>query len=114
MMRMKGKAAIGILPALFGLAMAGAVQAQDTPQPASPPPAVAPPGAPAHTGAPPFEQLDTNHDGKLSRSEIPKNVDALKQLRAHFNEADINGNGTLDPGEYSSYTSGAGAPSHDM
>jgi hypothetical protein len=32
-------------------------------------------------------------------------VEALKQLRAHFNEADRNGNGALEPEEYAAYTS---------
>lgn len=55
-------------------------------------------------GTPSFDQLDTNHDGKLTRSEIPRDVPALQQLRAHFMEADSDGNGSLKPNEYAAYT----------
>lgn len=61
--------------------------------------------APGETGAPSFEDLDKNQDGKLVRSEIPKDVDALKQLRAHFREADLDGNGFLSKDEYQRYVS---------
>jgi hypothetical protein len=57
------------------------------------------------TDAPSFEELDKNHDGKLVRSEMPKDVDALKQLRAHFREADLDGNGSLSKEEYQRYVS---------
>ncbi|MFK2903600.1 EF-hand domain-containing protein [Dyella ginsengisoli] len=57
------------------------------------------------TDAPSFEDLDKNHDGKLVRSEMPKDVDALKQLRAHFREADLDGNGWLSKEEYQRYVS---------
>lgn len=60
---------------------------------------------PGMTDALPFEDLDKNHDGKLMRSEIPRNVEALKQLRAHFNEADLDGNGSLSKYEYQRYVS---------
>lgn len=33
--------------------------------------------------APAFEQIDANHDGMLSRSELP---DSLQDLRMHFSE----------------------------
>ena len=65
-------------------------------------PGVKNPGA---TGAPSFEELDKNHDGKLVRSEIPADVDAVKQLRAHFREADLDGNGSLSQEEYQRYVS---------
>jgi hypothetical protein len=65
-------------------------------------PGVKNPGA---TDAPSFSDLDKNHDGKLLRSEIPKDVDAIKQLRAHFREADLDDNGSLSEEEYQRYVS---------
>lgn len=65
-------------------------------------PGVRNPGA---TNAPSFGDLDKNHDGKLVRSEIPKDEPALKQLRAHFHEADLDGNGSLSKEEYQRYVS---------
>ncbi|HEY4145583.1 EF-hand domain-containing protein [Pinirhizobacter sp.] len=53
--------------------------------------------------APSFDDLDKNHKGSLGRSDIPKDVDALKQLRAHFGEADADHNGRLSPAEYNTY-----------
>lgn len=53
---------------------------------------------------PSFHDLDKNGDGKLTRSEIPHDVEALKQLRAHFREADLNQNGSLSSEEYVKYT----------
>ena len=61
--------------------------------------------APGATDAPSFEELDKNHDGKLVRSEIPADVDAVKQLRAHFRDADLDGNGSLSQEEYQRYVS---------
>lgn len=55
-------------------------------------------------GVPAFGDLDKNHDGRLSRGEIPKDVETLKPLRAHFREADLDGNGTLSEQEYAKYT----------
>lgn len=46
---------------------------------------------------PTFAELDKNHDGKLSRSEIPHN---LHELRARFRSYDKDGNGSLSPDEY--------------
>ena len=46
-----------------------------------------------------------NHDGKLVRSEIPKDVEALRQLGAHFREADLDGNGSLSKFECQRYVS---------
>lgn len=65
-------------------------------------PGVKDPGA---TDAPSFEDLDSNHDGKLVRSELPRDVDALKQMRAHFREADQDDNGSLSKHEYQRYVS---------
>ncbi len=47
-----------------------------------------------------FERLDANHDGELSRSEVPRD---MHDLRAHFIEADWSGNGRLSPDEYRMY-----------
>jgi hypothetical protein len=100
------------LPLAVCLLAAGPATAQDTqPQsqrqatPMQSPPSTPMNAAPGSSDVPPFAELDTNHDGKLSRSEVPRNVEALKQLRAHFNEADRNGNGALEPEEYAAYTS---------
>lgn len=65
-------------------------------------PGVRNPGA---TDAPSFEDLDKNHDGKLVRSEIPRDEPSLKQLRAHFHEADLDGNGSLSKEKYQRYVS---------
>ncbi|HET6587221.1 MAG TPA: hypothetical protein VFG67_05555 [Oleiagrimonas sp.] len=47
-----------------------------------------------------FSQLDRNHDGQLSRPEIPKD---MRYLRLHFIEADWSQNGKLSPEEYVLY-----------
>lgn len=47
-----------------------------------------------------FSKLDRNHDGQLSRSEIPKD---MRNLRLHFIQADWNENGKLSPEEYVLY-----------
>jgi hypothetical protein len=52
---------------------------------------------------PSFDSLDKAHRGYLKRSDIPKDVESLKQLRAHFAEADRDGNGRLTPDEYATY-----------
>ncbi|WP_448096996.1 hypothetical protein [Luteibacter yeojuensis] len=55
-----------------------------------------------NSGAPAFS--DISKDGKgIKRSDVPKDVDALKQLRAHFPEADLNHDGKVDKGEYDAY-----------
>jgi hypothetical protein len=55
--------------------------------------------------APSFSSLDTKGRGFLMRGDIPKDVPALKQLRAHFGEADLNHDGRLSGAEYTTYTS---------
>ena len=49
----------------------------------------APSAAGNSSSAPSFDELDKDHKGSLGRSDIPKDVEALKQLRAHFGEAEI-------------------------
>jgi len=56
--------------------------------------------------APSFDSLDKEHHGYLKRSDIPKDAEALKNLRAHFPDADKDGNGRLSPAEYAAYTRG--------
>ena len=43
---------------------------------------------------PPFDQVDTNPDGTLSKQEAA----AVKEL--DFSKADTNKNGTIEPAEY--------------
>ena len=82
---------------------------QEAPRGAVPPAAQPSTGAPSATSdsstAPSFDELDKNHKGSLSRGDLPKDVDALKQLRAHFGEADADHNGRLSPAEYNTYVS---------
>jgi len=46
--------------------------------------------------APSFAQVDSNHDGKISKSEASK----VTGLSAKFADADANGDGSLDAMEY--------------
>ena len=84
-----------------------ALQAAQQSAPPSPPPSqgsMAAPTTSSESGAAPsFDELDKNHKGSLSRSDLPKDVEALKQLRAHFGEADQDHNGRLSPAEYNTY-----------
>lgn len=65
-------------------------------------------------GAPSFDELDKDHKGSISRGDIPKDVEALKQLRAHFGEADADHNGRLSPAEYNSYIGANKVPGADQ
>ncbi|WP_049622416.1 EF-hand domain-containing protein [Frateuria defendens] len=90
--------------ALAGFALAlGAAHAQQEPRPA---PQQMPTGHAADADVPSFGELDTQHHGYLTRGDIPKDVEGLKALRAHFREADKDGNGRLTPDEYAAYTGG--------
>lgn len=61
------------------------------------------------SGAPAFSEI--SKDGKpIKRSDVPKDVDALKQLRAHFPEADANHDGKVDQGEYDAYVNKSSQP----
>lgn len=55
-----------------------------------------------------FKSLDLNHNGLLSRAEIPKD---MRQLRLDFMRADLDHNGQLSPVEYVMYANGT-APSY--
>lgn len=44
-----------------------------------------------------FKQLDRDHNGQLSRAELPTD---MRDLRLHFVSADWDGNGMISPAEY--------------
>jgi hypothetical protein len=50
-----------------------------------------------------FDALDRNHNGMLSRSEIPRD---MTQLRRNFTRADFDENGQLSQHEYYLYSQG--------
>ena len=104
---------------LFTLS-AAPVYAQETPTSPAPEPAPTTP-APSmpsavsaqQSGLPSFGDLDKAHHGYLSRADLPKEVEGLKPLRAHFMDYDKNQNGRLDPDEYAAFAatqSGAQQP----
>lgn len=90
------------ITALFGLgvttAYAGTPAASGQPSQATPGSADT-----SQSAAPSFDDLDTHHHGYLLRSDIPKNVEALRELRLHFRDSDTDGNGQLSRSEYSAY-----------
>lgn len=94
----------------LGLVLSASAWAQQQPaaapqpMPAAPPAPQAAPAPGQDVGVPAFGDLDKNHDGRLTRSEVPKDVETLKPLRAHFREADLDGNGSLSEQEYLKYT----------
>jgi hypothetical protein len=110
---------------LSGMFAAGTAFAQSATQPAEHPavhPQVEATGQSAHTsvpgasgesaaggGAPAFSDLDKDGKG-ITRSQIPKDNEALKQLRAHFGEADLDHNGRLNAAEYNAYVNKGSAP----
>ncbi len=47
-----------------------------------------------------FVNVDKNHDGLVSRSEVPKE---LHDLRSHFDQYDSDANHRLSEGEYAGY-----------
>lgn len=116
--------------ALAGTLAAGTAFAQSATQPTAQPaahPQVESSGQSAHTstpgasgeatgtptGAPAFSELDKAGKGYIQRSDVPKDNEALKPLRAHFNEADQDHNGRVDASEYNAYISKGSAKSSD-
>jgi len=79
----------------------GAAFAQDTPSDDS--------------GAPAFQDLAKGKKA-LGRSDIPSDVPALKELRAHISDYDSDHNGRIDEAEYKAYlakgSSHTANPSH--
>ena len=61
------------------------------------------------SGAPAFSDI-SKHGKSIKRSDVPKDVDALKELRAHFPEADANHDGRVDKGEYDAYVNKSKQP----
>jgi len=54
--------------------------------------------------APAFSDLSKG--GKyITRGDIPKDNERLKQLRTHFGESDVDHNGKIDENEYNAYLS---------
>ena len=54
--------------------------------------------------APAFSDLSKG--GKyITRGDIPKDNERLKQLRTHFSESDADHNGKIDENEYNAYLS---------
>jgi hypothetical protein len=81
---------------LLSLGMAANVNAQTAP--------AASPATSADAAAlPTFDSLDKRHHGQLNRSDIPKDVDGLRDLRAHFVQYDKDNNGHINAQEYSRY-----------
>lgn len=54
----------------------------------------------AGNSPPPFSQLDRNHDGRITRSEVPHD---MHKLRRDFRSYDRDGNGSLSKQEYQAY-----------
>ena len=90
------------ITALFGLGVTTAYAG--TPAASAQPSQAAPASTDtSQSTTPSFDDLDTHHHGYLLRSDIPKNVEALRELRLHFRDADTDGNGQLSRSEYAAY-----------
>jgi hypothetical protein len=61
---------------------------------------------------PGFDELDKAHQGYLNRRDIPKDVEGLSSLRAHFIEYDKDQNGRLSPDEYAAYAASQSGSHH--
>jgi Ca2+-binding EF-hand superfamily protein len=59
---------------------------------------------------PSFEELDVHHDGLLTRSEIPKELQALRE---HFQLYDQNHDHRIDKIEYEAYLSSVSSDTSD-
>ncbi|HEY4090236.1 MAG TPA: hypothetical protein VGN46_01880 [Luteibacter sp.] len=89
------------------LASAATLAHPSTPQPqpgAAQPQQAAPATASdaSSSEVPAFDELNKSGKG-LVRSDLPKDNAALKEMRAHFPEADKDHNGRLDASEYNAY-----------
>ncbi len=91
---------------LFAAAFSYTGAASAQPLQASPSPAA----SSDSTSAPSFGELDKANRGYLTRSDIPKDVESLKSLRAHFDEADTDKNGRLSKSEYAAYVATLSRP----
>jgi hypothetical protein len=89
------------LTAFSAFAMAGLAAAQSAP--ASPMPAGQAAADQGDKPTPTFDALDAKHRGYLQRSDLPKDIQALAKLRAHFTEADVNHDGHISRDEYDAY-----------
>lgn len=90
-----------------------AVSAQQTPTaPAAPPASIASAAGVESSGLPAFDELDKTHQGYLNRRDIPKDVEGLSSLRAHFIEYDKDQNGRLSPDEYAAYAASQSGGHH--
>lgn len=60
---------------------------------------------------PAFQQADQNHDGRLSRSEIPKD---MPLLRTRFSSYDVNQDNVLDAQEFTAAQAAVHEGGHAM
>jgi hypothetical protein len=89
------------------LAMAG-LAAAHTSAPASPTPAGQAAADQDNKPMPTFEELDTKGHGYLLRGDLPKDVPGLTKLRSHLSEADTNHDGRISKSEYDAYVAANG------
>ena len=87
-----------VFAALAAMSLTAIVHAQALPKPTTPPtaaPAAAKPGMPPTAPAQPsrFDEIDTNHDGSISREEF------LAAEKKRFDEFDTNHDGKIDAKE---------------
>lgn len=80
----------------LSLGMAANVDAQTAP-------AASPTSSDSSSALPSFDSLDKRHHGQLSRGDIPKDVEGLRDLRNHFVQYDKDNNGHINALEYSRY-----------
>jgi hypothetical protein len=64
------------------------------------------------TDAPAFSDLAKDGKG-FKRGDIPKDNEALKQLRAHFAESDLNKDGKIEEDEYKGYLAKGSQPARN-
>lgn len=89
-------------PTLAALAAAFALlapMAQAQAQPPAPAPSAAPAEKPQRLSADKFQQIDTNHDGAISREE----AGAAPMLSSRFDEIDSDKDGRVLPAELKAY-----------